>query len=185
MKIVLAIVLGTLFGFVLQRVGATDSRVIWGMLTLKDLRLAKTILFAIGVSSFLMFLGIQLGMIDGGHMSVKSAYYGVLIGGVLLGLGWAIAGYCPGTGVAALGEGKFDALVYVAGGLLGALVYTLSYESISNTWLFGKISEGKVTLAATEKYASLMPEVSPLIVAAVLAAVFIGMATMLPRKIMD
>ncbi|MCV6627046.1 MAG: hypothetical protein OIF38_13165, partial [Cellvibrionaceae bacterium] len=87
MKIVLAIVLGTLFGFVLQRVGATDSRVIWGMLTLKDLRLAKTILFAIGVSSFLMFLGIQLGMIDGGHMSVKSAYYGVLIGGVLLGLG--------------------------------------------------------------------------------------------------
>ncbi|MCV6623440.1 MAG: YeeE/YedE thiosulfate transporter family protein [Cellvibrionaceae bacterium] len=183
MTILLAIVLGALFGFVLQRVGATDSKVIWGMLTLKDLRLAKTILFAIGVSSFALFAGMQLGLIDAGHMSVKSAYYGVLIGGLLLGLGWAVAGYCPGTGVAALGEGKRDAVVYVLGGLFGALIYTLVYEKIADTWLFEKIAGGKVTLAGSEKYASLITDISPILIAGIFAAVFVVLAALLPRRL--
>lgn len=184
MNIVLALVLGGLFGFVLQRVGATDSRVIWGMLTLKDLRLAKTILFAIGISSFALFAAMQLGLIDGAHMSVKSSYYGVLIGGLLLGLGWAIAGYCPGTGVAALGEGKRDAVVYVLGGLFGAFVYTLVHGRIADSWLFEKIAGGKVTIAGTQNYASLMGDVSPILIAGAIAAIFVVIAALIPRKIM-
>lgn len=185
MNIVLAVVLGGLFGFVLQRVGATDSRVIWGMLTLKDLRLAKTILFAIGISSFALFATMQTGLIDTAHMSVKSAYYGVLVGGLLLGLGWAVAGYCPGTGVAALGEGKRDAVVYVLGGLFGALLYTLVHGKIADSWLFEKIAGGKVTLAGTENYASLIADVSPILISGSIAAVFVTIAALLPRKILS
>jgi len=47
----------------------------------------------------------------------------VLIGSAVFGLGWGIGGYCPGPGIAALSAGSVDALVFVAGMVLGSLVY--------------------------------------------------------------
>lgn len=183
MKILLAIMLGTAFGFVLQRVGATDTKKIWGMLTLQDLHLVKAILLAIGLSSCILFTGMALGVIDAGHLSVKSSYYGVVVGGLILGLGWAVAGYCPGTGVAAMGEGKKDALAFVAGGFVGALLFTLTYESLAKGWLFEKIAGGKVTLASTPEYASLLGNVSPLLVALGIGVLFIIVAVAAPKKL--
>ena len=49
-------------------------------------------------------------------MSVKACYLGVLIGGLILGLGWAHSCNCPGTGVAA--TGRIDARVFLLGGLV-------------------------------------------------------------------
>ena len=49
-----------------------------------------------------LFIGMAAGFIDPGHLSVKSSYLGVVLGGAILGLGFGIAGYCPGTGLAAL-----------------------------------------------------------------------------------
>ena len=91
----------------------------------------KTIFFAIGISSILLFFLMAVGIIDSGHLSVKSSYVGVIVGGAILGLGFAAAGYCPGTGLAALAEGRKDALFFVGGGLTGALIYTLIYGSIT------------------------------------------------------
>lgn len=147
MTILLAISLGLFFGFALQRVGATNPENIINMLRLTDLHLMKTILFAIGVSSALLFGLMSLGIIDAGHLSVKSSYAGVIIGGALLGVGFAISGYCPGTGLAAMGTGRKDAIVFAGGGLIGALVYMLSFSSIKDSWLFSSIAGGKVMLA--------------------------------------
>ncbi|MDD9305295.1 MAG: hypothetical protein HUK40_24410, partial [Desulfobacter sp.] len=72
-----------------------------------------------------------LGVIDSGHLSVKSSYIGVIVGGALLGLGFAVAGYCPGTSLTALADGRKDALFFVGGGLVGAFIYTLVYGSIA------------------------------------------------------
>ena len=127
MTIVLAIILGIFFGFALQRVGATNPQNIINMLRIVDLHLMKAIFFAIGISSTLLFLFISVGLIDAGHLSVKSSYIGVVVGGAILGLGFAVAGYCPGTGLAALADGRKDAFFFVGGGLLGALIYTLVY----------------------------------------------------------
>lgn len=109
-SILLAIVIGAAFGAVLDRIGATNPNWIGGMLTLRRLHLMKTILLAIGTGSIMMFGGQMLSLVDVGHMSVKAAYVGVFIGGLMLGAGWAASGYCPGTGVCAAASGRKDAL---------------------------------------------------------------------------
>ena len=99
MNILLAILIGAAFGATLDRIGATSPNWIIRMLSLRNLHLMKTILLAIGTGSVLMFAGQMIGVVDVMHMSVKTAYVGVFIGGLMLGAGWAASGYCPGTGV--------------------------------------------------------------------------------------
>jgi hypothetical protein len=146
MEILLAIVIGAAFGAVLDRIGASNPNWIVGMLTLRRLHLMKTILLAIGTGSILMFAGQMLGLVDVAHMSVKSAYIGVFIGGLLLGAGWAASGYCPGTGVCAAASGRRDALFFIAGGLLGAAAYMATYPAWKASGLLDGIAGGKVTL---------------------------------------
>lgn len=184
MNIILAIILGAFFGFALQRVGATNPQNIINMLRLKDLHLMKAIFFAIGFSSTLLFLFMAMGIIDSGHLSVKSSYFGVIVGGGLLGLGFAIAGYCPGTSLTALADGRKDALFFSIGGLLGALLYTIVYGSIKDTWLFDTIAGGKVMLATgSEKFAPLLPMIPGSILAAGIGIIFMLIAWKLPDKL--
>jgi len=184
MDIMSAVVFGILFGFVLQRVGAADPDKIVGMLQLRDLHLMKVILFAIGFSSLMLFTGMAVGLIDSAHLSVKGMYWGVLVGGLLLGAGWAIAGFCPGTGVVAAGAGRKDALVFILGGLVGAGLFTFMYEGIKDTWLMQSVLGGKVTLAETEKYTALL-DMNGLFVAGVIALIFMALAWLLPEKLRD
>ncbi|MBJ6373317.1 YeeE/YedE thiosulfate transporter family protein [Sedimentitalea arenosa] len=145
-SLILALVIGAAFGAVLDRVGASNPDLIGKMLNLTNLNLAKTIILAIGVGSILMFGGQMLGLVDVGHMSVKSAYIGVILGGVLLGAGWAAAGYCPGTGVVAAASGRKDALFFIAGGLLGAAAYMVTYPMWEASGLLDPVLGGSVTL---------------------------------------
>ncbi len=145
-SILLAIVIGAAFGAVLDRIGASNPNWIGRMLNLTNLHLMKTILLAIGVGSALMFGGQMLGLVDVGHMSVKAAYMGVFLGGLLLGAGWAVAGYCPGTGVVAAASGRKDALFFIAGGLLGAAAYMVTYPAWKASGLLDDVAGGKVTL---------------------------------------
>ncbi|MDK3016259.1 DUF6691 family protein [Pseudodonghicola flavimaris] len=182
--IVLAIVIGFAFGFVLDRVGASNPSVIGRMLNLTNLNLAKSILLAIGVGSVLMFAGQMLGLVDVGHMSVKAAYVGVFLGGLLLGAGWALAGFCPGTAVVALGAGRRDAVFYVAGGLLGAAAYMVTYPAWKASGLLDDIAGGKVTLGTVpgSKFDGLTGLPGD-ILGIVLGLGFIALAFALPERI--
>ncbi len=71
MEILLALIIGGLFGYVLDRAGATNPGLIIKMLNLTNLKLAKEILLGIGLASVLMFAGQMLGLVDVAHMSVK------------------------------------------------------------------------------------------------------------------
>ena len=180
----LAIIIGGAFGFVLDRVGATNPDYIIGMLRLSKLHLMKTILLAIGVSSVLMFGGLMLGIVDPGHLSVKAAYAGVFIGGVLLGTGFAVAGYCPGTGLTAMATGRKDAVFFVLGGLLGAAAYMGTYSGIKATGILDNILGGKTTLGqiAGTDYPSLFA-VNGSLIGIVMGIVFIAIAFVLPARL--
>lgn len=183
MQILLALLLGAAFGAVLDRVGASNPNVIGRMLALIDLRLMKAILLAIGTGSVLMFGGQMLGLVDVAHMSVKSAYIGVIIGGLMLGFGWALAGYCPGTGVVAAGAGRRDAFAFVAGGLLGAAAYMVTYPAWKAWGLLDPIAGGAVTLGPVpgSGYDGLMA-LSGDIVGLVMGLAFVAVAFVIPER---
>lgn len=181
MEIILAIVIGAAFGAVLDRIGATNPNFIGKMLNLTNLHLMKTILLAIGTASVLMFGGQMLGLVDVGHMSVKAAYVGVFIGGLMLGLGWAASGFCPGTGVCAAASGRKDGLFFIAGGLLGAAAYMATYPM----WKASGLLEGsKVTLGTVpgSKFEGITAMPGD-IVGIVMGLVFVVIAFALPNRL--
>ena len=184
MNIVLALVIGAAFGATLDRIGATNPNWIIRMLSLRNLHLMKTILLAIGTGSILMFGGQMLGLVDVMHMSVKSAYIGVFIGGLLLGAGWAASGYCPGTGVCAAASGRRDGLFFIAGGLLGAAAYMVTYDSWKASGLLDGIAGGKVTLGTVpgSKFEGIMALPGD-ILGIVLGLVFVLVAFVLPDSL--
>ncbi|MDO6798527.1 DUF6691 family protein [Shimia thalassica] len=183
MTIVLALVIGAAFGATLDRIGATNPNWIIRMLSLRNLHLMKTILLAIGTGSILMFGGQMLGLVDVLHMSVKTAYVGVFIGGLMLGGGWAASGYCPGTGVCAVASGRKDAWFFIAGGLLGAAAYMVTYPSWKASGLLDKLAGGKVTLGSVPgaKYDGLMAMSGDLL-GIILGVVFVLVAIVLPER---
>lgn len=182
MEVLVAVVLGFGFGFVLHRIGAADPQFIIDMLRLKNLHLMKAIFLGIGCSSLLLFCLLATGLLSSGHLSVKGAYVGVILGGGMLGAGWAVTGFCPGTGLVAAGGGRKDALFFVVGGLLGALLYMLSYARLKGTILFENLG-GKATLAATgaANYEAIFPSIPGILVAGGIALLFIGIAWILPQ----
>lgn len=183
-SILLAIVLGLAFGAVLDRVGASNPSYIGRMLNLTNLNLAKAILLAIGFGSVLMFGGQMLGLVDVGHMSVKTAYIGVFLGGLMLGAGWALSGFCPGTGVVAAASGRKDALFFIAGGLLGAAAYMVTYPAWKVSGVLDKIWGGKVTLGTVPgaKYDGLTALPGD-VLGIVLGLGFIALAFALPERL--
>ena len=181
MTIFLAVILGFIFGFVLQKTGAASPQSIIDMLRLKDFHLMKAILLGIGLSSAGLFILLAMGIVDSSHMGVKASYVGVIVGGGLLGLGWAVSGFCPGTSLVAVGAGRKDALAFLVGGLAGAFIYMLAFEYIKSTALLYSLG-GKVSLASTgnDAFPVLLSQAPSLLVAGAVACVFIIVAWKLP-----
>lgn len=112
---------GLVFGLLLQKGRVAYSETIYGFFLFKDFTVFKVMLTAIVVGGAGVWAMHELGWAS---LHVKSAYLlANVLGGVVFGLGMAICGYCPGTGVAALGTGAKDAFFAVTGMLVGAAVY--------------------------------------------------------------
>lgn len=182
--LILAVILGAAFGAVLDRVGATNPNFILGMLRLSNLHLMKAIVLGIATASVLLMLGLSLGVVDAGHLAVKPMYVGVLIGGALLGLGFAIAGYCPGTGWAALATGRRDALWFVLGGIIGGLAHAVSFGWWKNTGLLENLWGGKVTLGvlAGGKFGAVWASLPGEAVGLAVAGIMLIVVALLPQS---
>lgn len=117
---------GLLFGFLLSRVGATEYDAISGMFALTDVHLVGVIGLAIAVAAagFALFRRFRVRALGGAPLVLAPKPYvpGVIWGGLLFGVGWALAGTCPGTALAQIGEGRLAGVVTFVGIVLGAYV---------------------------------------------------------------
>ena len=119
--LLLGLLTGFLFGFLLQKGRVAKFEVITGQLLLRDWTVARIMITAIAVGSIGVYTLVSMGAAG---LHIKPALFGgVVAGGILFGGGMAVLGYCPGTTVAACGEGHRDALFGLAGMLTGAFVY--------------------------------------------------------------
>lgn len=141
-ELIYGLITGIIFGFLLQkgRVIRYDKQV--GALLLKDMTIVKFMLTSIIVAMVGVYLLVDLGM---AKLSLKSTILGGnIIGGLIFGLGWGILGYCPGTQMGALGEGRWDALWGIFGMLAGAALFAEFYPALKSSVLtwgdFGKIT---------------------------------------------
>jgi len=142
-KLLLGLATGILFGFLLQKGRVAKFSVIVGQFLLKDWTVVKIMGTAVVVGAIGIFALVAAGQAS---LHVKPLLLGgVLLGGALFGAGMTVLGYCPGTTVAACGEGRRDAMVGVLGMFAGALAFVAAWPALQPV-IKGLGDEGKVTL---------------------------------------
>ncbi len=133
---------GIAFGFLLQkgRVLRYDKQL--GALRLQDMTIVKFMFSTVLVGMVGIYLLHDLGLIS---LSLKATVLGGnILGGLIFGVGWGLVGYCPGTSLGAIGEGRIDAFWGIIGMLFGAAVYAELYPQLKTSVLtwgdYGKVS---------------------------------------------
>ena len=124
LSLVVALVLGLAFGFVLEQAGFSSSRRLAGVFYGYDFTVLR-VFFTAAVTAMLgVILLSSAGLLDIELIFVNPLWlYPAIVGGVIMGVGFIVGGYCPGTSICAAAIGKVDATFFVVGGLLGVLLF--------------------------------------------------------------
>lgn len=138
-KLLQGLSLGLVFGMVLQKAGVTDYQVMLDTLLLRELTVVKVMLTAVVVGSIGIYALRSAGIIE---LEVRPAGFGRnVIGGLVFGVGMALLGWCPGTAVGAVGEGRLDALVGLAGMIAGGMLFAHLYPRVKQVYTLGHLGE--------------------------------------------
>ncbi|MEN6615600.1 MAG: DUF6691 family protein [Syntrophorhabdus sp.] len=140
--LIYGLITGAIFGFLLQkgRVIRYDKQL--AALRLKDMTIVKFMFSTVIVAMVGVYFLKDMGLVK---LSVKPTILGAnIIGGLIFGIGWALIGYCPGTSLGALGEGRYDSIGGIIGMLVGAAVFAELFPFMKKTVLtwgnYGKIT---------------------------------------------
>jgi len=139
------LLLGTAFGFVLSRSGAADYNYIQGMFLFEEFQLYGIIGSAVALTAPGIWLIRRHGRtLEGRPVEVetKPLNRGNVAGGLLFGVGWSMAGMCPGPIFVNIGEGKISALAALAGALIGAGAFGTLYTRLQRAFRLPPIAVG-------------------------------------------
>ncbi len=128
-----AIVFGFVFGWLLQRGGVTDYNVVVNQFRFKDFTVLKVMLTAVVVGGIGVAL-LHAGGLANTHIKA-SPMLAIVLGAAIFGVGMVIYGYCPGTGLAAVGTGSIHALAGVVGMMGGGILYALTFPWVAKNIL--------------------------------------------------
>lgn len=130
-EIMSGLILGAAFGFVLERAGFGNPNKLTGQFRMTDWSVFKVMFTAIVFAALGLLILKRLGLVDAGSLFVPPAFLGAAaLGGALVGIGFAIGGYCPGTSMVGLMSGRLDAAIFLIGLLLGTVMFAVIYPSI-------------------------------------------------------
>lgn len=130
-SLVVAVVIGIAFGFTLERAGLGNARKLAGQFYFTDLTVIKVMFSAIVTAMLGAFWLGRLGLLDLSRVYVPETYLvPQLVGGIVFGAGFALAGLCPGTSCVAAATGRGDGAVTMAGMFTGVLAIGAAFGSI-------------------------------------------------------
>jgi len=133
-----ALFIGLLFGFWLERAGFGSSRKLTGVFYFRDMAVVKvmftaTITAMLGLSYLIAFGVVKLDSI----FLMPTIYGAQIVGGFLFGVGFVMSGWCPGTGAVGLASGKLDALVFLVGTIVGGILFNELFPIIKPLYSAG------------------------------------------------
>jgi len=132
---VVYILIGIGFGASLEQAGFGNSRNIAGQFYLKNQRVVKVMFTAIVVALLLLFWSVAMGFLDYNRIGIEETHLGpVILGGLLLGMGMVLGGYCPGTSIVATFTLAWDGLLFVIGVMLGLFLFGETSSYYENFW---------------------------------------------------
>ncbi len=145
LNLIVALVLGIAFGVVLEQAGFSSSRKLAGVFYGYDFTVLR-VFFTAGVTAAVGVVILSaFGLLDAEMIYVNPMFLGpAIVGGVIMGFGFVIGGYCPGTGVCAAAIGKKDAIAFVAGGVLGVFVFGELFPLYESFYTSGDMGALKV-----------------------------------------
>jgi hypothetical protein len=140
-----AFAIGIGFGFFLERAGFGSARKLVAQFYLTDLAVFKVMFTAIVTAMLGVTYLAWMGVLDLAQVYLVPTYWAPqVVGGLLLGAGFVIGGYCPGTSMAAVATGRIDGMVYALGIGAGTLTFAVSFPLLRSLYLAG--SAGELTL---------------------------------------
>ncbi len=130
-NLLIGFLIGIGFGFLLEAAGFTNTRKLAGVFYGYDATVIKVFFTAAMTALIGLFILHNMGIIDVTlTFYPKTFWIPTLIGGAIMGLGFIIGGFCPGTSLSAAASGKIDAWVFISGVFIGILGFIFTYDFI-------------------------------------------------------
>ncbi len=139
-------VIGFAFGYVLEMSGFGDSRKLAAQFYFTELTVLKVMFTAIVTAMVLTFGAVGLGLLNFSQVWVNPTYlWSGIVGGLIMGVGFIVGGFCPTTSLASASTGKIDGMFFMVGGFAGAAIFAET-EKFFTHWYNNAGYYGRVTL---------------------------------------
>ncbi len=133
------------FGFVLEIAGFGNSKKLAAQFYLREMTVLKVMFTAIVVAMVLIFLASGLGLLDYNLIWVNPTYlWPGIVGGLIMGVGFIVGGFCPGTSLVAAATAKLDGIFFSLGVLFGIFVFGETVENFEG--FFNSSYKGRYTV---------------------------------------
>jgi len=138
LNLIVAFFIGIAFGFVLEQAGFSTSKKLVGLFYGYDFTVLR-VFFTAGVTAMIGVIALShFGLLDINLIYINPTFiWSAIVGGLIMGLGFVLGGFCPGTSICAAAIGKIDAMVFIAGSLIGVLIFAEGYPMFEGLYKSG------------------------------------------------
>lgn len=128
LNFIVALVIGVLFGAILEQAGFSTSKKLVGLFYGYDFTVLR-VFFTAGIVAMIGVMGLDhYGLIDINLVYINPTFlWSAIVGGLIMGLGFVVGGFCPGTSVCAAAIGKIDAMIFIGGAVTGVIIFGEGY----------------------------------------------------------
>lgn len=144
-SLIIAFIIGIGFGFTLERGGFGSARILAAQFYFGNMRVLKVMFSAIVTAMLGVYYLSVIGFVDLSLIYISETYIvPQVLGGLILGAGFVIGGYCPGTSMVSFSTGKLDALIYILGVMFGIFIFGEIFPYITDFYI--STNMGSLTL---------------------------------------